>query len=109
VAFFTASEWQLSMMESNGDYTFVNKGRRKNVYIPQYEPIPKTPYLAWFVKIGGNYNKNKMPRGRKFKRVIKPYLNGKYSIEMRLNIHKINLFRTKGPSILFDEMDKFNN
>lgn len=41
-------------------------------------PPPQKPFVHWFLKQGGLYSKNKMPRGRRFKKAVEDYHNGSW-------------------------------
>ena len=79
----------------------------KNLVV--YDVTPKFPYEYWFVKLGGIYSKNQMPRGKKFKRAVARYMNGEYSLEISVNNLKKHTWKRGPKTELFaDELDRFH-
>jgi len=66
----------------------------------------KYPFEFWFMKQGGIFSKNKMPRGKKFKAAVSRFNNGKY---VELTPNNFHWERTRTPEIVGDEMSKSHN
>lgn len=79
---------------------------RERVFSPCFVVVPKYPCEFWFMKLGGIYSKNKMPRGKKFKAAISRFNNGRY---VQVTPNNFHWKRSKAPEFFGDEMNKFHN